>query len=470
MVSPTTADIRKFLIEFFGDEELTTLSFDYFRDVYEEFAEGMSKREKVRRLIERCVRRETLPELLAALERERPEQYRQRFSMPTPEACIKPAEPRPGAEAEMQKALQPTSTTRVPRRVWAISYAILALLVAVVLWPNISKMIAPVMPTATLHPTAEVLSPTPAPPTPVPLTSVTPTPSPTKALPTSTPTLGIGSTRVSEKDGMVMVYVPAGEFLMGSADSDSNVKRDEKPQHKVMLDAYWVDRTEVTNAMFARFVEATSYKTDAEKARQASVYYENMKSWKETAGADWQHPRGPSSNLTGLDTYPVVAVSWNDAAAYCQWAGRRLPTEAEWEKAARGPDGRKYPWGDIWDVQMARRVNFADRNLISDMADNNADDGYKFTAPAGSYPAGASRYDALDMAGNVWEWVRDWYEEQYYDRSPVENPTGPAAGQLRALRGGSWGDPQSQVRVAVRGWNIPDFGIGYLGFRCARSP
>ena len=133
---------------------------------------------------------------------------------------------------------------------------------------------------------------------------------------------------------------------MGSADSDSEAGSDEKPQHKVTLDAFWIDRTEVTNAMFAKFVAATSYKTDGEKAGKGFVLNLTSGQWEEMAGADWQHPRGPGSDLAGLDQHPVVQVSWNDATAYCAWAGRRLPTEAEWEKAARGTDGRKFPWGN----------------------------------------------------------------------------------------------------------------------------
>ena len=282
-----------------------------------------------------------------------------------------------------------------------------------------------------------------------------------------TPTLGIGSTMVADKDGMTQVYVPAGEFLMGSADSDSEAGSDEKPQHKVTLDAYWMDRTEVTNAMFAQFVAASDYKTDAEKAGTGFIYNPTSKNWETTAGADWQHPRGPGSNLAGLDQHPAVLVSWNDAAAYCAWAGHRLPTEAEWEKAARGTDGRKFPWGN--QGVAGDFLNFADRNLAVDGADKNVDDGYQFTAPAGSYPKGASPYGALDMAGNVWEWVADWYDEKYYTSSPPQNPEGPESGQYRVLRGGSWYGDQWVARAAVRYRFVPDGRYDDVGFRCARS-
>jgi len=288
-----------------------------------------------------------------------------------------------------------------------------------------------------------------------------------QALVTPTPS-GIGSTWTSPADGMGLVYVPAGEFTMGSAGSDGDADDDEKPQHKVYLDAYWIDRTEVTNAMFAQFVAAAGYKTDAEKAGKGYVFNPTSKGWEETAGADWQHPRGPGSDLAGLDAHPVVQVSWNDAAAYCAWAGRRLPTEAEWEKAARGTDGRKFPWGN--QTVAGDLLNFADRNLDVDWADKNVDDGYQFTAPVGSYPKGASPYGALDMAGNVWEWAADWYDEKYYASSPVASPKGPDTGQYRVLRGGSWDYDQRFVRAASRNRNDPENRNDLIGFRCARSP
>jgi formylglycine-generating enzyme required for sulfatase activity len=282
-----------------------------------------------------------------------------------------------------------------------------------------------------------------------------------------TPGLRIGSTWISPVDGMVQVYVPAGEFLMGFVNSDSEAGNAEKPQHKVTLDAFWIDRTEVTNAMFAKFVTASGYKTNAEKARKGYVYNPTSKSWKETAGADWQHPRGTGSDLAGLGQHPTVLVSWNDAAAYCAWTGRRLPTEAEWEKAARGMDGRKFPWGN--QDAAGNLLNFADRNLEVDWADKNVDDGYQFTAPVGSYPKGVSPYGALDMAGDVWEWVADWYDEGYYASAPAQNPKGPETGQYRVLRGGSWDDRQGFVRAAVRGSVELDNGSDNVGFRCARS-
>ncbi|MBM4422551.1 MAG: formylglycine-generating enzyme family protein, partial [Chloroflexi bacterium] len=271
-----------------------------------------------------------------------------------------------------------------------------------------------------------------------------------------------GATRIAEKDGMVMVYVPAGTFEMGSNEGDS----DEQPVHAVTLDAFWIDQTEVTSAMFRIFVEATGYETDAEKAGWSYVFNPSSASWEQTNGADWAHPRGPSSGLSGLEKHPVINVSWNDATAYCEWADRRLPTEAEWEKAARGDDGRKYPWGN--GNVAGNLLDFADSNLNVDWADKTVDDGYQFTAPVGSYPDGASPYGALDIAGNVWEWVNDWYSENYYNTSPTENPPGPSSGDYRVLRGGSWYNEARNVRASGRLRFFPDFGGYDLGFRCSR--
>ena len=261
---------------------------------------------------------------------------------------------------------------------------------------------------------------------------------------------------------MTMLYVPAGEFTMGSDAGDS----DEKPTHTVTLAGFWIDRTEVTNAMFKKFVAATGYTSDAEKTGVGYIFDLATHSWPVTRGANWQQPRGPGSTLAGLDDYPVVQVTWNDARAYCAWAGRRLPTEAEWEKAARGSDGRTYPWGN--QAVVDNLLNFADRNLPTSWSDNNVDDGYQHTAPVGHYPAGASPYGALDMAGNVWEWMADWYGETYYATSPDHDPTGPTTGNVHVIRGGGWNDGAANVRAADR-YALPPDGLGENGgFRCVR--
>ena len=304
------------------------------------------------------------------------------------------------------------------------------------------------LPTETIAPT-ETLSPTER-------------PSPTVvSSPTEIPFVVSGSTLRRLLDGMVMVYVPEGEFIMGNDAGPTS----EQPQHTVYLDGYWIDKTEVTNAMFALFVEATGYQTNAETQGAAWVF--EGTGWSEIPGADWQHPQGPATHLTGLENHPVVNISWYDATAYCKWAGGRLSSEAEWEKAARGTDGRTYPWGE--QEPAGNLLDFGDVNLYPDSADKNVNDGYKFTAPVGSYPAGASPYGALDMAGNVWEWVNDWYRETYYRNAPTSNPPGPINGDGRVLRGGSWNHDGQDIRASMRIWVNPSDAIDNFGLRCSVS-
>jgi len=246
---------------------------------------------------------------------------------------------------------------------------------------------------------------------------------------------------------MVMVYVPAGNFLMGSTDADNNAAGDEKPQHTVHLDAFWIDRTEVTNAQYRKCAAAGACRAPTTCDRGDPAYGDASK-------AD----------------HPVVCVSWDDARTYCQWAGVRLPIEAEWEKAARGTDGRLLPWGNDFDCHKG---NFDDEQAVDLYVVPGGPncDGYAQTAPVGSYPAGASPYGAVDMAGNVFEWVSDWYDSGYYSRSPDRNPKGPETGQYRVLRGGSWHDNWNLTRCANRYNPDPASRVYDIGFRCgAASP
>jgi formylglycine-generating enzyme required for sulfatase activity len=249
-------------------------------------------------------------------------------------------------------------------------------------------------------------------------------------------------------DGVSMARVPAGEFLRGRDDGDA----DERPARRLDLDAFLLDAYEVTNERFARFVSATGDRTDAEKEGWAWVW---TGKWDKIRGADWRHPKGPQSSIKGLETHPVVQVSWNDASAYCRWAEKRLPTEAEWEKAARGTDGRRWPWGDTFD---RKRVNIA-----------GAEDGFAETAPVGSFPDGVSPYGVHDLAGNVWKWVADWYAGDSYQKAPARNPKGPTTGKLRVVRGGSWGGPSEWSTATNRYSRVPDYRNNKIGFRCAQD-
>jgi len=238
-----------------------------------------------------------------------------------------------------------------------------------------------------------------------------------------------GDVWVSPQDGKAMVFVPAGEFVMGSAAGDADAYSDERPQRRVYVDGFWIDKHEVTVAQYRRFCQAARRKMPS------------APSW------GWKN------------NHPVVNVTWDDAAAYARWAGKRLPTEAEWEKAARGTDGRMYPWGNEKPGAGGRwRCDLDGRN-----------DGYASTAPVGTYPSGASPYGCLDLAGNVWEWCADWWGKDYYASAPARNPKGPASGEHRVLRGGSWYNSAKYVRCAERA--TPPVGrIGNGGFRCGRTP
>ncbi len=288
-------------------------------------------------------------------------------------------------------------------------------------------------PTLTADPTTAPIpsfTETPA-PTASPIPTVTPQPTntpeptamPTRVLPTATPTLGIGSTQVAI-DGMTLLYIPAGEFTMGNNDGDA----DEKPEHKVYLDAFWIDQTEVTNGMYAKCVKAGCQVPIPTKSSTRASYYGNA----------------------AFDNYPVIYISWSDAQTYCEWAGRSLPTEAQWERAVRGTNQRAYPWGN--EAPSDNRSNF-NRNVGD-------------TTEVGQYLVGISQYGALDMAGNVWEWMKDWYDGKYYASLPTRNPTGPSSGSVRALRGGSWFDSGAEVRSSSRGHISPDLRSDNVGFRC----
>jgi eukaryotic-like serine/threonine-protein kinase len=280
---------------------------------------------------------------------------------------------------------------------------------------------------STNTPAVPTALPTTVPPT---IPPVLPTTAPTEA-PTGTVALSLaaGEVQVSPVDDMEMVYIPAGEFSMGSTVGTA----DEQPVHTVSLDPYFIDKTEVTNDMYHQCVQngpclrPMIFKSNT----HANYYFDPL-----------------------YGNFPVIALKWSSAETYCSWAGRRLPTEAEWEYAARGTDGRTYPWGNT--EPNASLLNF--NNPTRD------------TSPVDDYKLGASPFGVLNMAGNVSEWVADWYAADYYASSPSSNPTGPSTGQYRVLRGSSFYSDVYTVRSADRFWTEPDTRKVTIGFRCALTP
>jgi len=228
----------------------------------------------------------------------------------------------------------------------------------------------------------------------------------------------------SPVDGMTMIYIPAGDFLMG----DDRAKGKASPQHLVSMDAYWIDQTEVTNQMYALCVEAGACWLPIQ-SDDVNPYYDN--------------PR--------YDNYPIVYINWGEAVQYCTWVNRRLPTEAEWEKAARGTDGRKFPWGN--EKPNSKFLNYQD-NVGTPL-------------PVDRYPSGASPYGVLNMAGNVREWVADWYDKNTYKGYHSLNPLGPESGTARSLRGGHFSDSWQQVSTYNRFSHEPESAGLARGFRCA---
>ena len=243
-------------------------------------------------------------------------------------------------------------------------------------------------------------------------------------------------TEITGKDGAPMVLIPAGAFPMGVPPGDRDGGRDEYPRHEVTLDAYYIDKFEVTNGRYLEFVRATSHRVP-------------------------QHPTKAKRNLwegglmpESVADRPVINVDWHDADAYCTWAGKRLPTEAEWEKAARGGDDRRFPWGNVEPTH--KHLNYNQQWI-----------GEKTLMPVGSYEAGKSPYGVYDMAGNVWEWVADWYDARYYEKSPTRNPKGPQSGKGKVLRSSGWQVETPMVRIFTRVESDPLIRNESTGFRCA---
>ncbi|MEA2008270.1 MAG: formylglycine-generating enzyme family protein, partial [Chloroflexota bacterium] len=352
-------------------------------------------------------------------------------------AGIKGEEPGRREDGESALPSPPFSQEqRFPDWVWFISVLLILVIILGMLSQGGSKWFS-------LSPTIEPTS------TSVPATLTTASPvltaeptemlSPTVTLtqPPDTPQLeaSLGSTWSRTIDNALMVYVPAGEFNMGSTKGG----RDEFPVHTVALDSFWIDMHEITNAQFAAFLNEVGNQTEGNHTWLALYSNDTL----------IQEIDGKFQPKSGYADHPVVDVSWYGARAYAEWVGGRLPTEAEWEYAARGPENLVYPWGD-WDptCQLAQYAGCSGDTLLT-----------------GSWPNGASWVGAMDMAGNVEEWVADWYDEDFYQSSPRENPTGPTPMNFRVLRGGSFGNIARNLRCAFRDKNYAYYRSGFVGFR-----
>ena len=246
------------------------------------------------------------------------------------------------------------------------------------------------------------------------------------------------TTEIVGSDGAPMIFIPASSFHMGVPHAARDGGRDEYPGHTVFLDPYYIDKYEVTNGRYLEFIKATGHRTP-------------------------QHPTNPKRNLwhgglmpESIVERPVINVDWFDANAYCTWAGKRLPTEAEWEKAARGGDDRRFPWGNVEPTD--KHLNFNQKWI-----------GERTLMPVGSYDAGKSPYGLYDVAGNVWEWVADWYDPLYYETSPPKNPKGPSTGTHKVIRSSGWQVETPQVRIFTRIKSDPNDRNESTGFRCAKD-
>ena len=255
-----------------------------------------------------------------------------------------------------------------------------------------------------------------------------------------------------------MVWIPEGRLLMGSEASEPA----EAPAHEVTVSGFWIDRHEVRNAQFREFVTATGHVTDAESSGWGWHWPGR---WQRVPGAGWRHPRGPGSSIRGLDDHPVVQVSWNDANAYCRWRNKRLPSEAEWERAARGSGTRRYAWGsEPPEDEAGFRASYgAERCCSADVAD-----GYLYTAPVGSFALGHTPSGVADLTGNVWEWTLDGFDPDYYRKAPYSDPVNLSATAEKVIRGGGWGNNPRGLRATLRHANRPDVGLSMVGMRCAR--
>lgn len=281
-----------------------------------------------------------------------------------------------------------------------------------------------------------------------------------------------------------LVALAGGTFLMGTDYAEAFADDGEGPVREVSLSPFLLDRHTVTNAKFARFAHDTGYETEAERFGWSFVFWAQIAKerfrqvvadtvagapwWCKVPGASWRKPAGPGSDVAGLEAHPVVHVTWNDATAYCAWAGQRLPTEAEWEFAARGGLVQKlYPWGDKLRLDSRHMCNIWQGDFPEV---NTAEDGYSATSPTDAYPPNG--FGLYSMTGNTWEWCADWFSSDFHLNGPRTNPRGPNHGEMKVIKGGSFLCHKSycnRYRVAARSGNTPDSSSSHMSFRCARD-
>lgn len=293
--------------------------------------------------------------------------------------------------------------------------------------------------------------------------------------------LGTGPTHPHKSSIDEMVQVPGGRFLMGTEDTEGFSADGEGPIREVSLSPFRIDPYTVSNARFSEFVNSTGYLTDAERFGWSFVFYQFLPDdfpttqavaqaswWRQVPGASWRTPEGPNSNLEERKNHPVVHVSWNDAVAYCNWSNSRLPTEAEWERAARGElEQARYPWGNNLILGTEHQCNIWQGIFPTE---NTAEDGYSGTAPVDTFPP--NTLGLHNVAGNVWEWCADWFSASFHsedDLAQRDDPLGPPSGNVRVIRGGSYlchASYCNRYRVAARSSSTPDSSTGNMGFRC----
>jgi formylglycine-generating enzyme required for sulfatase activity len=270
-----------------------------------------------------------------------------------------------------------------------------------------------------------------------------------------------GQTWIRPSDKAEMACVPVGSFVIGQTTCVFAGCEKEVNGGSVNLKAFWIDRSEVTNAQFIQFVAKTGFRTNAEQVGNSAVYGFAVP----VSGANWRSPQGSGSSIDGKSDHPVVQLNWFAASEYCSFVGGLLPTEAQWERAARGTDGRLFPWGN--DLPDDFLLNAADRNLPAPHARQDKNDGFQYTSPVGHYPAGDSPYGLHDMAGNAWEWTRSVYVNYPYLPNDGREIVGqPAPDFLVVLRGGSWYDDYGSVRSTLRYGGPAQSATDGTGFRC----